>query len=131
MVERKPEGGFACELVLNGDVRTDAPTALGRKLSEDGAARVVSVYAARPAPGRRSGGVVEVATLAVTSVGTLVAVIDTIRGWLTGERSAADGTDGVTSITVIMGDDRVEIIQPSTAAEERLVEAFVRRHTPS
>jgi hypothetical protein len=139
VVERKPDGGFACELVLNGDVRADAPAALGRKLFENGAAQVVPVYAARPAPGRRSGGVVDVATLVVTSAGTLVAIIDTIRGWLTGERhtpsgtgtGAADGTGGVTSITVIMGDDQVEIIQPSTAAEERLVEAFVRRHSPS
>ncbi|WP_066954003.1 hypothetical protein [Streptomyces lushanensis] len=140
MVERKPDEGFACELVLNGDVRADAPAALGRRLSENGAARVVPAYAARPAPGRRSGGVVEVATLVVTSAGTLVLIIDTIRGWLTEGRNASpapgNGTDaadasGVTSITVIMGDDRVEIIQPSTAAEERLVEAFVRRHTRS
>ncbi|MFF1677252.1 effector-associated constant component EACC1 [Streptomyces sp. NPDC058256] len=150
MVERKPDGRFACELVINGDVRADAPAALGRKLFEEGAAsEVVPVYVAQPAPGRRAGDLVEVATLVVTSAGTLVAVIDTIRGWLTGQRNspsgsatsgsassgngtgAADGTGGVTSITVIMGDDRVEIIQPSTAAEERLVEAFVRRHSPS
>ncbi|WP_149829147.1 effector-associated constant component EACC1 [Streptomyces tailanensis] len=149
MVERKPGGGFACELVLNGDVRADAPAALGRRLAEDGGARVEPVYAARPAPGRRSGGVVEVATLVVTSAGTLVAIIETIRGWLTGaSRNAgsgagtddggtgggtgtADGSAGVTSITVIMGDDKVEIVQPSTAAEERLVEAFIRRHSPS
>ncbi|MEV7426073.1 MULTISPECIES: effector-associated constant component EACC1 [unclassified Streptomyces] len=138
MVERKPGGGFACELVLNGDVRVDAPAALGRRLFEDGAVRVVPVHASRPAPGRRAGGVVEVATLVVTSAGTLIAVIDTIRGWLTEGRnspsgSGAGGADGagVTSITVIMGDDQVEIIQPSTAAEERLVEAFVRRHSPS
>ncbi|MFE7839425.1 hypothetical protein ACFU53_26235 [Streptomyces sp. NPDC057474] len=139
MVEREPDGGFACELVLNGDVGADAPAALGRRLTDDGAARVVPVYAARPVPGRRSGGVVEVATLAVTSAGALVAIIDTIRGWLSEERNTpsgnrtggTDGTGGVTSITVIMGDDKVEIIQPSTAAEERLVDAFVRRHSPS
>ena len=143
MVERKPGGGFACELVLNGDVRADAPASLGRRLAEDGVARVEPVYAARPEPGRRSGGVVEVATLVVTSAGTLVAIIETIRGWLTGARNtgpgggtdggtgAADGSAGVTSITVVMGDDKVEIVQPSTAAEERLVEAFIRRHSPS
>lgn len=139
MVEREPDGGFACELVLNGDVRADAPAALGRRLAEDGAARVVPVYGARPEPGRRAGGVVEVATLAVTSAGALVAIIDTIRGWLTEERnrpsgngrSETEGAGGVASITVIMGDDKVEIIQPSTAAEERLVAAFVRRHSPS
>lgn len=144
MVERKPGGGFACELVLNGDVRADAPAALGRRLAEDGVARVEPVYAARPAPGRRSGGVVEVATLVVTSAGTLVAIIETVRGWLAGARNtgssggvtdggtgAGDGSAGVTSITVVMGDDKVEIVQPSTAAEERLVEAFIRRHSPS
>ncbi|MFD9502520.1 hypothetical protein [Streptomyces sp. NPDC060035] len=139
MVERKPDGRFACELVLNGDVRADASAALGRKLFENGAEGVVPVYAARPAPDRRSGGVVEVATLVVTSAGTLVLIIDTIRGWLTGERNTPSGNGsggaerngGVTSITVIMGDDQVEIIQPSTAAEERLVEAFIRRHSPS
>lgn len=139
MVERKPDGRFACELVLNGDVRADATAALGRKLLENGAEQVVPAYAARPAPGRRSGGVVEVATLVVTSSGTLVLIIDTIRGWLTEGRhtpsgngtGTADRTGGATSITVIMGDDQVEIIQPSTAAEERLVEAFVRRNSPS
>ncbi|WP_200308014.1 effector-associated constant component EACC1 [Streptomyces adelaidensis] len=117
-------------------MRADAPTALGQRLAEGGAARVEPVHAARPAPGRRAGGVVEVATLAVTSLGTLVAIVDTIRGWLTEERNAPsgngpDGSGGVTSITVIMGDDKMEIIQPSTAAEERLVEAFVRRHSAS
>lgn len=150
MVERKPDGRFVCELVLNGNARAEAPTALGRKLLEEGAAKkVVPIYVGEPALGRRSGDLVEVATLAVTSAGTLVAVIDTIRRWLTGERNspsgntssgsvspgtgtgAADRTGGVTSITVVMGDDRVEIIEPSTAAEERLVEAFVRRHSPS
>lgn len=139
MVEREPDGKFACELVLNGDARADATAALSRKLSESGAERVVPAYATRPAPGRRSGGVVEVATLVVTWAGTLVPVIETIRGWLVEGRNApsangtgpADGTGGVTSITVIMGDDQVEIIQPSTAAEERLVEAFIRRHSPS
>ncbi|WP_216591157.1 hypothetical protein [Streptomyces brasiliscabiei] len=76
------------------------------------------------------------ATLAVTSAGALVAIIDTIRGWLSQERStpAEDGTDAggrVASITVIIGDDKVEIVQPSTAAEQRLVDAFVRRHGSS
>ncbi|MFD7429151.1 hypothetical protein ACFV6Z_19215 [Streptomyces sp. NPDC059818] len=139
MVEPKPDGRFACELVLNGDARAEAGAALGRKLSENGAERVVPAYASRPAPGRRSGGVVEVATLVVTWAGSLVPIIDTVRGWLIEGRNAppgngtdpADGTGRVTSITVIMGDDRVEIIQPSTAAEERLVEAFVRRHSPA
>ncbi|WP_226967369.1 effector-associated constant component EACC1 [Streptomyces phaeolivaceus] len=141
-MEREPDGGFACELVLNGrdgNVRAGAPAALGRRLTEHGAVRVVPVYAARPAPGRRSSGMVDVATLAVTSAGALVAIIDTVRGWLSEERNApapdgADGADGagrVASITVIMGDDKVEIIQPSTTAEQRLVDAFVRRHTPS
>ncbi|MBO0913167.1 hypothetical protein [Streptomyces laculatispora] len=139
MVEPKPDGRFACELVLNGDARAEATADLGRKLSENGAERVVPAYASRPAPGRRSGGVVEVATLVVTWAGTLVPIIDTVRGWLIEGRNApsgngtggADGTGGVTSITVIIGDDQVEIIQPSTASEERLVEAFIRRHSPS
>ncbi|MEU8698001.1 hypothetical protein AB0C61_10040 [Streptomyces sp. NPDC048680] len=139
MVEPKPDGRFACELVLNGDARAEAGAALSRKLSENGAERVVPAYAARPAPGRRSGGVVEVATLVVTWAGSLVPIIDTVRGWLIEGRNAppgsgtgpADGAGRVTSITVIMGDDQVEIIQPSTAAEERLVEAFIRRHSPS
>lgn len=142
MVEPKPDGKFACELVLNGDARAEATAALGRKLSENGAERVVPAYASRPAPGRRSGGVAEVATLVVTWAGTLVPIIDTVRGWLIEGRNApagnggngtgpADGTGRVTSITVIIGDDQVEIIHPSTASEERLVEAFVRRHSPS
>ncbi|MEI5519008.1 hypothetical protein WB401_27375 [Streptomyces brasiliscabiei] len=139
MVEREPDGGFVCELVLNtrgGRVRADAPDALSRRLTEGAAARVVPVYAAQPAPGRRSSDIIDVATLAVTSAGALVAIIDTIRGWLSQERStpAEDGTDAagrVASITVIIGDDKVEIVQPSTAAEQRLVDAFVRRHGSS
>lgn len=138
VVERETGGVPVCELVLNGDVRPDAPDSLGRKLTADAAAHVVPVHALRPPAGRRAGGVVEVAALAVSSAAGLVAIIDTVREWLTGERNTPRGTGadpargaGATSITLVMGDDQVEIFHPSTQAEQQLVEAFVRRHSPS
>ncbi|GAB2917902.1 hypothetical protein GCM10022245_60130 [Streptomyces mayteni] len=95
-------------------------------LRAEGATRVVPLVVARPAAGRRAVDPVAVASLAVSFAGTLVAVVDVVRRWL------AEGSRGntVPSVRIVLGEDSLEITEPRTATEERLVEEFLRRHTP-
>jgi hypothetical protein len=126
---------FDCELTLHGPESPKAPRELEERLRAAGATRVSLVVAALPAaPDLRGADPVELTTLAVTSAGTLVMIIDTIRRWLADGRRAAAApepppTPRVTAITLTLDGDSLHIQEPLTSTEERLIQLFAERHT--
>jgi hypothetical protein len=136
---QNPGSTFDCELTLQGPGVLQVPRELEDRLRAAGATRVAPVVAALPsAPELRGTDPVAVATLAVTSAGTLVMIIDTVRRWLADSRrgTAAPERAGqpepprVTSVTVLIDGDSLEIQEPLTSSEERLIQLFTERHTP-
>jgi hypothetical protein len=99
---------------------------LRQLLLDNGARRAEPLRVAAPRPGRRPADLISTAGFAVALVGTLVQVIDAVRGWVAGHR-----TQGVTAIRVTIGQDEITVNHPSTRSEDALVEDFIRRHAKS
>lgn len=111
------------ELIINGPGRDEATPGLKVALYDGGADRVEEINVSRPDPGTRPADVVSVAALAVSIVSSAAQVVGVAREWLANRRGK-----GVDSITLVIGDDSIEIIEPSTGSEENRIEEFIRRH---
>jgi hypothetical protein len=115
------------ELVLDGAGEQDAAD-LRNALMKAGAGAVEPVRVRQPPSDRRPAEVVGIVGLIVQTAGTLVQVIDTIRGWL-GHKQVSSNSGAVPSITMVIDGDRVEITNPTTVQEQRLIDLFVQRHS--
>ncbi|MDT0341979.1 hypothetical protein [Streptomyces litchfieldiae] len=119
-----------CELALRGEVPPGALEELSRELYDAGAAtRVAPQWVGPPPPGRRAGDFVEQATLAMSTAGSLVAIVDVVRRWLIeGRARRAAQHPAPSSVEIRIGDSVLVITEPSTDAELRALDEFLRRH---
>jgi len=99
---------------------------LRQLLLDNGARRAEPLRVNDPRPDRRHGDLISTGGFVVALIGTLVQVIDAVRGWLADHR-----TKGVTAVRVTIEGDEVTVVHPSTRSEDALVQDFIRRHEKS
>jgi hypothetical protein len=88
---------------------------------------VSALPAGEPPPGARGVGSATVGALLVAvgqSAEALRSVVSAIRDWL----RRGEGTGRTVRLQI--GGDELELSQATTADQERLIELFIRRHTP-
>ncbi|WP_212914265.1 hypothetical protein [Streptomyces sp. TS71-3] len=127
--------GLECEVVVREPADDGVADDLARVLREAGASRVVPLLVGEPEPEQRAAELVNDVMVAVTFSGTVVTIIDVVRRWLSERSWRGDGdlSDGPRSVKIVVGAgrdrDSIEIINPSTEAEQRLIDLFIERHS--
>jgi hypothetical protein len=125
--------GFQCEVALRGDSDDEAGPDLMRVLREEGASRVVPLAVGELELElelrQRSAGLVDGVMMAVTFGGTVIAIVDVVRRWLAERPRHANQNNGSRSVKITIDGETIEITEPSTLAEQRLVDLFIERHS--
>jgi Effector Associated Constant Component 1 len=122
----------AFELLIDVGVRPEADAGeldeatlqLRRELLELDVEDVKRPSAGPPPPGTRAVDAGLVGSLVVTASRELVgAVVRAVAGWLARRPDR--------SVKLAIGDDSIEVTDPSAEEQRRLIEAFLARHAPA
>lgn len=129
-------GESTLELALHGpDPEPRQLDELYRALTAAGAARVERVHLTAPASDQRVAELVEVTTLLVGAAGNVVAIVETVRGWLArrreeaARRPAASGADAARPrVVVTLNGETLELVDPPERAMNEAIARFYDRH---
>jgi hypothetical protein len=109
---------------LDADELDNATSRLRRELLELDVDRVDRVTVGEPPPGVRAVELVALGSLLVTLVGrtdVLAAVVSTLKGWL--------ARDANRTLKLELDGDKLELSGVSSGEQDRLVEAWLARHS--
>jgi len=125
---------FDLELALHGpDPRRVLPE-LFEELKGTGAERMVEERVAKPEPGKRDAGILDVLTIAVGGVANVVTVVDAVYRWLGARKKrgaelpAAEDAEQILSVTITSNGTSVTLTYPSDWLQSQAVDEFLREH---